>query len=280
MLSKCCRWCCGCRIVCLGLDSCRNLQFGHHIVHISHPDIFCHIPSSQLCQFFKPHQLLPNTCHVVPNSLCTCVHHPTGFIIFAPLANLGIFLIIYCVFIIHLIIASWKLAQTVSDRSPDFQKCFFRLCGYRSCLFIISCFFRLLNNLYYSILTFRSCQSSSSIHIIIDPFHLHFIAWNVGSLSFHRQMLLFKSYPPHCSQWSDTSCVQAALDFILLMMLLCESSCWVAIFAHRKWQTFHILSIDRGTLCWLCCLTRCWLLQDVDCMEASWVHHLKVRMFD
>jgi len=39
-------------------------------------------------------------------------------------------------------------------------------------------------------------------------------------------------------------------------------------------------NIDHRILCWPCCWARCWILQDMDHMEASFIFNVKVGWFD
>jgi len=55
---------------------------------------------------------------------------------------------------------------------------------------------------------------------------------------------------------------------------------WFAVFACRKWQKVLFWSIDDCILYWLWCWARCWMLQDMDHMEASCVFYVKVARFD
>jgi len=56
--------------------------------------------------------------------------------------------------------------------------------------------------------------------------------------------------------------------------------CRFSIFAHRMWRTALVWSSDQCRLCWLCCHARCWMLQDMDNMEASCVFYVKVGTFN
>ena len=60
----------------------------------------------------------------------------------------------------------------------------------------------------------------------------------------------------------------------------CGTHCWIAIYARWKWQKVLFPSIHHCCLCWVCCLVRCWMLQDMDDMEANCVFHVNVGTFD
>ena len=53
-----------------------------------------------------------------------------------------------------------------------------------------------------------------------------------------------------------------------------------AIFARRKWRKVYFWSIDHYIWCCPCCWARCWMLQDMDHMEASCVFYVKVGRFN
>jgi len=63
-------------------------------------------------------------------------------------------------------------------------------------------------------------------------------------------------------------------------MLSCGPLCQFAVFACHKWQKVHFQSIYHCSLCWLGCWARCWMLQDMDIMEASCVLYVKVGRFN
>jgi len=54
--------------------------------------------------------------------------------------------------------------------------------------------------------------------------------------------------------------------------------CQLAVFARRKWRKVLFRNIDQFTLSCLCCWMRCWILQVIDTMEASYVLYVKVGM--
>jgi len=62
------------------------------------------------------------------------------------------------------------------------------------------------------------------------------------------------------------------------------SSCGIlrqfAIFAHRMWRNVLFQIIEHWLLGWPCSWARCWMLQEMDHMEASCVLYVKVGMFD
>jgi len=62
------------------------------------------------------------------------------------------------------------------------------------------------------------------------------------------------------------------------------SSCWqhcrFAVFACQKWWTVLFSRIDSWGLCLVCCWARCWMLEDMDNMEASCIFYVKVGTFN
>jgi len=179
-LSKCCQWWCGCCRICLRLHNSRNLQVSRPIHHISLREVVGCVHPSRLSQLVKPHLLLPKALHAALYRFGDCAHLPARFIIFTQLAKLWIFLIIILIFLILLILGTSKNAHTVSNRIQHLLNCCFMLCGCRSCLFNIPHMFLLLHNRCLCILNLLFCHCSLSIHIILDPFLIFFIAWKVG----------------------------------------------------------------------------------------------------
>jgi len=54
---------------------------------------------------------------------------------------------------------------------------------------------------------------------------------------------------------------------------------WYAITAGWKWRNVLLLSVDHCSLCWLFGWARCWMLHDMDNMEARCVFYVKVSTF-
>jgi len=63
------------------------------------------------------------------------------------------------------------------------------------------------------------------------------------------------------------------------MMLLWGFLRRFAVFARRKWWKVLFRSNDHCILCWPSFWARCWMLQDMDHMEASCVFYVKVGRF-
>jgi len=107
--------CCGCRICCIFVrmqcDNCRNLQFRSAVPLITFKEVVGRVPSSRFCQFVKIHLHLPTSLHALLYCFRDCAHHPAGFIIFAHLAPLCMFII--CP--ILLIVRTCNIAQTFSN---------------------------------------------------------------------------------------------------------------------------------------------------------------------
>jgi len=82
-----------------------------------------------------------------------------------------------------------------------------------------------------------------------------------------------------CPNGLDSSSVQAALTFIRLMTVLCRTLCPFPISGCRMWWKVLFQSIDHCSLRWLCCWAECWMLQDMDNLEASCIFYVKVSKF-
>jgi len=59
-----------------------------------------------------------------------------------------------------------------------------------------------------------------------------------------------------------------------------ENASSVGNLAHQKCQMVLSRSIDHCLFPWPCCWARCWMLQDMDHMEASGIYYVKVGRFD
>jgi hypothetical protein len=95
-----------------------------------------------------------------------------------------------------------------------------------------------------------------------------------------RWNLLFRSCDKQCSQWSNMFRSQTTPAFVLLGMSLCGLLCRFGEFTRRKWEMILSRCIYHCILCGLCSWVRCWMLQDVDHLEACCVLYVKVGMFD
>jgi hypothetical protein len=100
-------------ILCLRLDNGWNTQFSGAVLLISFREVVGCILPSQLSQFVELHLLLPKSLHVLLERCGDCAHHPAGFVIFAQIALLSIFIIL--LFPIVPIVGTCKITQTVSD---------------------------------------------------------------------------------------------------------------------------------------------------------------------
>jgi hypothetical protein len=91
-----------------------------------------------------------------------------------------------------------------------------------------------LQNRCLCVLNLVSCHSGLSIHKILGPFLVLFIAYKVYFLSCLRRKLLFRSQAAQCFQCSYPFCHQDALAFIRLMTSMCGLLWRFAVFARRK----------------------------------------------
>jgi len=176
MISKCCRWWCGCSQVCMGLANSRNVQFSRHVLHISLTEVVGRGPLSRLGELVKPHLLLPKALHSVLYCFGHCSHHPARFVILAQFAMPCILFIIILVFPILLIFATCKITQTVSHSIQHLLKCYFRLCGCQSSLFNITHMFLLTHYRCLCIFNSLSCHCGLLLHIILYAFLCLFFA--------------------------------------------------------------------------------------------------------
>ena len=95
--------------------------------------------------------------------------------------------------------------------------------------------------------------------------------------------LLQASFCSEATQYtkaSDSCSFQAALAFICVMTSSCGSVGWFAILVSWKWWKVLFWRIEHSCLCWLWCWATCWMLQDMDYMEASCIIYVKVGLFD
>jgi len=160
----------------LRLNDPRNHQFGSPVLRISLTEVVSRVSPARLPQFVKCHLLLPKTLHVMLYWFRDCAHHTAGFVMFAKIALLRIFLIIIPVFPILPIVWTCKIAQILSDGIPNLLKCCFRLGGCQSHVVSISYFFLHLLNCRLCVFDSLSCHSGLSFHMILKPILLLFIA--------------------------------------------------------------------------------------------------------
>jgi len=123
-LSTCCQWWHGCSRICLGVDNCRNYQFGRPVLSVFLMEVVHLVPLSRLHQFVNPHLLLLKSLHVLLYCFGDCAIYPARFIIFAQVARLCICFIICVIFPILLIVRTCKFAQTVSASIQHLPKYF------------------------------------------------------------------------------------------------------------------------------------------------------------
>jgi len=276
-LSKCC-WCwCYWIIVHLRLNECWNRQFGYAALLISFMEVLGCILPSRLCQLVKLHLLLPKPLDVLLHRFGDCAHHPAGFVIFAQLALLCLFIIL--IFPILPIVRTGDIAQTVSDSNHHPKKRCFTLSGCQSRVFSSLCIFLLLPARCLCIFNSLSWPSGFYLNIIVDRFLFLLIDLEVRFLSFLGRKRLFGSQAAQCRKGSDSFCFQTGIAFICMMTSLGGQLCRFGSFARRKRPIVLFWSIDCWSFCWLRCWARCWVLQVLDNMEASCVFYVKVGTF-
>jgi hypothetical protein len=162
--------------------------------------------------------LLPKPLHALLNRFGDCTYHPAGFVIFAELSLLSLFVIL--IFPILPIIGSCNITQTVSDSSQHLLKRLVRLSGHQSRDFSMPPIALFLSNRCLCVFNSLSCPSGLSLNIILNPFLFLFIAYAVRFSSFLRRKLPFGSQAAQYPKGSDSLCLQAALAFIRLITSL------------------------------------------------------------
>jgi len=172
------------------------------------------------------------------------------------------------------------VANTISDSTQHFLKRFFRLSCCQFCVSYICHIFLLLLYCCLCVINLLSCHSNFSIPIILNPSLFLFAAQKVPFLSFLHCKLHVGSQAADCPKGCDSLNFQAAVAFIYIIMSSRRQLCWLAVFACRKWRHVLFQSVDRCILYCLCCWAGCWMLQDMDNMEASYIIYLKDGTFD
>jgi len=112
-------------VIRLRLNNCQNPQFGRAVLLISVPEIVGCILPSRLSQFVELHLLLPKPLHALLYRVSDCAHHSAGFVIFAQLVLLCLFIIL--IFPIFPMVGTCKITQTVSDSNQHLLKRLFGL---------------------------------------------------------------------------------------------------------------------------------------------------------
>jgi len=274
-----CCWRCAWKCICFGRNDCRNLQFCCPVHWISFREVVGRLPPSWLCEFVKPHLLLPKSVQAVLYWFRDFAHHPAGFVIFAQLAQLCIF-IIFLMISVLMLVGSSKIAQTVPDTSQHLFKWFFWLSGCQFWMFRISDILLLLLNRCLCVFSWLCCHSGLSLHIMIDPLLFLFVAQGVCFYTVLSPKLLFGSQAVQCSTSSNAVYFQAVLALICLVTSLCGAVDRFTIFAGWKWRKVPFQSVEHFIMCWPCCWARCWMLKDMDNMEASYVFHVNDGTLD
>jgi len=95
-----------------------------------------------------------------------------------------------------------------------------------------------------------------------------------------RHKLRVRLQATQCSKGSDAICFETTIILIRLMITLYRSLCSFSACTCWKWGKIHFRSNHHCIVFWLYCWARCWMLQDMDHMEASCIFYVKVGMFD
>jgi hypothetical protein len=118
------------------------------------------------------------------------------------------------------IIGTLKITQPVSDSNQHLFKCLFGLSGRQSRDFSMRHIVLLLLNRCLCVINSLCCPSSFSPKLILNPFLFLFVVSEVTFLWFLYHKLLFGSEPVQCPKGSVSSCLQAAVALIRMMMTL------------------------------------------------------------
>jgi hypothetical protein len=127
-----------------------------------------------LSQFVELHLLLPKPLHPLLYPLGDCAHQPPGFIIFAQLALLSLFIML--IFPMLPIVGTCKIYQTGSNSNQQLLKRLFGLSGTRSRHFSIRNIVLLLLNCCLCVFYSLSCPSGFSLNIDLNRFLFPFFA--------------------------------------------------------------------------------------------------------
>ena len=268
---------CRCIFMRLQLNDSLNHQCRCAVLPISSTEEFGWVLLSRSCQFIKLHLLLTKPLHLLLHVFSVCTHHQAGFVIFAQLALLSVFIIL--IFSILAIVGTCKITQAVSHCNHPLLRNLFGLSVPQFHVFSFARNFLLRLNRCRLIFNSLSSPSGDSLNIVLKPFCFLIIVWDVCFSLFPGHELLFGTQAGKCPKGSDSFCFQAVLAFIPLMTSLRGPLCWFAIFAREMWRKVLFWNIDHSSLPWLCCWARCWMLQDMNNMEASFVLYVKVGTF-
>ena len=273
-----CYWCrCRCVISYLQLKDGQHQPFGLDVLLLSFTEGTGYLLPSSRGQFLKLNLHLTKPHHVLLHRFGDCAHHSAGFIIFAQLALLYLFIIL--IFLILCIVRTSKITWTVSHSHHHLLIGHLWLSVHQSGIFRFPYIILLLLNRCLCIFNSLSCPCGLSINIILDSFYLLFNADDVHFQSFLGRKCLFGSQAVQCPKYSDSLYFLAPLGFVCLMTLLGNTICSFTILACQKRRKVRFQNIDQGSLDILCGWGRCWILQDMGNMEASCVFYVMVGTF-
>jgi len=212
MLLKCCQCRCRCVIIHLQLNYCLNPQFRCAILRISFRAVVSCVLPTRLCQFVKLYLLLLKPLQALWYHSGDCANDPAGFVIFAQLAMLCLFIIF--IFPSLPIVGTCKITQTVSNRNHHLLKSLFGLSVRQSGFFNFLHIFLLVLNRCLCVLNMVSCPSDFSVNIMLDWVVFLFITSEMCFSSFLSRKLLLASRPAQHPKGLDSFRFEAALDFI------------------------------------------------------------------
>jgi len=143
-----------------------------YVLSHSQKSIGC-VPPSWWCQFVKLQLSQPKPLHVLLYCFEYCAHRPAGFVIFAQLALLYVFIIL--IFTILPMLRTCNIAQTIFDSNNHLMTCYFRLSGRQSRIFTCLCIILLLPSHCLCVFNLLSCPSGFTLIIILHPFLFLFV---------------------------------------------------------------------------------------------------------
>jgi hypothetical protein len=156
------------------MNDCQNPQCGGALLLTLFTEVVGCILLSRLSQFVELYLLLLKSVHALQYRFSDFAHHSAGFVIFAQLVLLSLFIIV--IFPILPMAETCKITQTVSDSNQQVLKCLFGRSGLHSRDVSLRHIILLLLNRCLWVFNSLSCPSGCSLNIILNAFLIVFIA--------------------------------------------------------------------------------------------------------
>ena len=144
-----------------------------HTSYLVHGSSWLH-PPTPVESIVELHLLLPKPLRAPLYHFVDCAHHPAGFVIFAQLALLSLFIIL--IFPSFPIVGTCKITQIISESNQHLLKCLFGLSGRQSRKFSVRHIVLLILNSCLCVFNSLPCPSGLSFYKILNPFLFLFIA--------------------------------------------------------------------------------------------------------